>query len=1126
MPRTPEPVHVRHLSDQYGPKEPLSPDSQNNPDSLVDSPLSLSSRSASPESDDSWSEAHSRKRRRELARSNRPSSQEHLPNPVHALLAGKGTPCPLCEKVFPSVSALAKHLRGSLHPNSELLTTAPPNMRPCRTCSKLYTCGIGISNHETKCKQTARPVRLAMAANRTGAQPEAPALPTTETHQVPPGAAPHRAQPRPVHSIPDQLVDPVRQITLRVLATILAEAEDSPQGPTADSVRALYAIPIALQNLSGKSCQRKTLRKLRQTLDAQDPTASLLSGTVTETAPRASTRQGPSLKKLRELVRKNCLSKAVAHISSSTTSKGVAAASPETHAALRQLFPPRREVDCIPTGLPAGSAPLQLQAEDIDNGINSLPTMSAAGWSGWSYDLIKAISSGEDGTGLRHSICRLANLMLAGRAGPSSIWNHDRVVPILKPNGGIRPIVIGEAWPRIVGRFAAAALSPQVGPSLLPLNWAIGAKGGAEVIAHACHFMEAAVQSPTPTASLAMLNIDIKNAYGTIGRRFVFQGLEQLAPGLLHWFRWAYGPESSIHFGDLELLNGAGVKQGDPLGCLLFCVAVHDVLETVHREFPRHQLLGLMDDATIIGPTDEIGTIQNRLHVLFRPLGLQLNLDKTVAWVPGDIPLPSTVNSTAEGFRVLGGFIGTRDYQLAAIREEVDSMTTIVDIIQGLPPSLGLPILRACVNSRPVHLARTNAPWLTSDSLRDFDNLVDGALLRLTSCSRRQLPRQAQLIRSLPQSAGGLGIPRLHDIRQSAWTASWTQAIACVNVYLPRLKNMSFSVPHLTAFNEANSVAQQIFPSGYRSDSTTAMQPVDWQDEVVTEPEPDAAPPAHPALVTTQKALCTAVHTASRAELMDSLQGDELGQAWFLSSSYKGSAGWTGPGLPVAYEVPEDAYTRALSLRLLLPAPWLPADQHIVCRFCTVNKCPDARFHGLNCSACSGIRTTRHNAVRDAVADGLARIFSRAAVVVEPATGTDLRRPDILLTVDQKVWLIDISVVNPASSKHVSNGSATVAQAASTAMETKKRADYAPTLPVLNLGPSALVPFVVEATGRLGKDALEFLDALLTAPGRNAHCNVSNTTRFMMGRITAAIIRGNSLALAATAEHLQTVVNA
>ena len=276
----------------------------------------------------------------------------------------------------------------------------------------------------------------------------------------------------------------------------------------------------------------------------------------------------------------------------------------------------------------------------------------------------------------------------------------------------------------------------------------------------------------------------------------------------------------------------------------------------------------------------------------------------------------------------------------------------------------------------------------------------------------------------------------------------------------------------------------------------------------------------------TQKTLCAAVHTATLAELQESLLDDKLGQAWFLSGSFKGSASWTGPGLPVAYEVPEDAYIRALNLRLLLPAPWMPADQHIVCRFCAINRCPDARFHGLNCSACSGIRTTRHNAVRDAVADGLVRIFSRAAVVVEPATGQDLRRPDILLTVGQKVWLIDIAVVNPASSKHVSNGSDTVPLAASAAMETKKRADYAPTLPVLNLDPSALVPFVVEATGRLGKGALDFLDALLTAPGRNPHCNVSNTTRFMIGRITAAIIRGNSLALAATAENLQTVVNA
>jgi hypothetical protein len=121
--------------------------------------------------------------------------------------------------------------------------------------------------------------------------------------------------------------------------------------------------------------------------------------------------------------------------------------------------------------------------------------------------------------------------------------------------------------------------------------------------------------------------------------------------------------------------------------------------------------------------------------------------------------------------------------------------------------------------------------------------------------------------------------------------------------------------------------------------------------------------------------------------------------------------------------------------------------------------------------------------VRDILARFVKRVHPGADVVVEPARQPGTRRPDILVTLENGTrYAIDVSIVDPAAQSHIAGGdlsSLQVAGGAAKQAEMSKVAayrgtDYAGTL----------VPFIVEATGRLGPKASKFLETIGGAAAR------------------------------------------
>ncbi|KAL0228937.1 hypothetical protein GEMRC1_013557 [Eukaryota sp. GEM-RC1] len=65
-----------------------------------------------------------------------------------------------------------------------------------------------------------------------------------------------------------------------------------------------------------------------------------------------------------------------------------------------------------------------------------------------------------------------------------------------------------------------------------------------------------------------------------------------------------YGQNSGLIYNSDNLVSQRGVKQGDPLGSFLFCVALQSIFRKFQMKFPSLNLCAYADDPSLVGSID------------------------------------------------------------------------------------------------------------------------------------------------------------------------------------------------------------------------------------------------------------------------------------------------------------------------------------------------------------------------------------------------------------------------------------------------------------------------------------------------------------------------------------------
>ena len=169
-------------------------------------------------------------------------------------------------------------------------------------------------------------------------------------------------------------------------------------------------------------------------------------------------------------------------------------------------------------------------------------------------------------------------------------------------------------------------------------------------------------------------------------------------------------------------------------------------------------------------------------------------------------------------------------------------------------------------------------------------------------------------------------------------------------------------------------------------------------------------------------------------------------------------------------------------------------------------------LHGLTCELEQGYSIYRHNkVVRDVLVGYIKAVQKDAVVTLEPELPVRLGAPaavaDIKVEIGQVAFFVDVTVRDPSSGRYHADGveepSNIYQDAASKRGQEEKRNRYHDRcLEQFIPGERELVIFAVEATGRLGTEAMQFL--------RKITLEHTYDRSLMLDKMQAGIVKANA----------------
>jgi len=299
---------------------------------------------------------------------------------------------------------------------------------------------------------------------------------------------------------------------------------------------------------------------------------------------------------------------------------------------------------------------------------------------------------------------------------------------------------------------------------------------GCEAIIHVFNRL---VRDPSLPLDCHFLQLDFINAFSSVDRQAFYHAVLLQIPELAYWVFYCYGCDAFIFYGSDIITSQVEVQEGDPLGPLLFALAVQPLLACIKVHSACIAEAAYLDDVSVVvsSRTAALNLI-DLIQVGSAKIGLSLSLSKSVLWCPKDCA-GSSLNPTdlprrhlaipLRGVPLLeiGGVItASVPFSTEFAMAKATKAATAISFLHSLGDSqVGLLLLRYCLGMLKLfYLLRTTTVTSLLPSLHITDTALSDSLKWIVAGDGPGFGVVKQMgIASLPLRFGGLGITLATD---------------------------------------------------------------------------------------------------------------------------------------------------------------------------------------------------------------------------------------------------------------------------------------------------------------------------------------------------------------------------
>lgn len=400
-------------------------------------------------------------------------------------------------------------------------------------------------------------------------------------------------------------------------------------------------------------------------------------------------------------------------------------------------------------------------AELIETAVKSFKHDVGAGPSGWNAPLLKLAANSSPG--FKDALRVLCLQVLDGSAAGSNLLRASKLIAISKRDGGLRPIAIGEIFYRLATKVALKFTWSS--GNLERWQLGVGSIGGVEPL---IALLQRVYDGTSHPDHLQVTSLDFSNAFNSISRTAVANGVWNHARILHKAARWAYAtPSALLIAGENDsyrtILSAEGVRQGDPLGPALFSLAIRDTLVDLRADLrsqlrdPKLEIAAYLDDIYILSkPAAVIKHVAASLAN--NSAGLKLNINKCSE--------VSVAEIQTSGLPVLGSLVGPLEVRRKFLQDKIEQQKQRLTEVHSMQSHHGYKALSHVILGELRHLLRC----LDSSDLEDVWQSLDRHHQSLVQAWRGSLADTAELsntektIVGLPIKMGGCGITQFEPI--------------------------------------------------------------------------------------------------------------------------------------------------------------------------------------------------------------------------------------------------------------------------------------------------------------------------------------------------------------------------